>query len=123
MPKISKKTTRRRTIRKSALPTVEAFLAESNQRGCDQAALELLVKIVRGEQIELCDNEMKPASLSQRIAAAQILLKMREREVPAPTSPTATHVHPIDAPDRAHNYDEWLARQKRVHDHGTSPSA
>ena len=115
MPK-NKKIAKPRALRGKSAGAVETWLERQSQTpATDAEALDLLVKIVRGEQLELSGDEIKPATLAQRMTAAQILLRLRDKD---PKDHTVIEhglaPHPLAYPERAKNFDEWLARQQKM---------
>ncbi len=95
---------------------ISALIETGGKDAVVSAAMELLVQIVRGDPIDGDESEVKPASLSQRIAAAQILLRMRAKKSANGNSPVQEGVHQagIDIPVRSENFDEWLARAQKM---------
>ena len=78
-------------------------------------AIALLTKIIRGDQIELFADEMQPASLAQRISAAQILLRLQNQKSKENQSQEFHEAKAgIDFPDRAENFQEWLHRAQAM---------
>jgi hypothetical protein len=72
-----------------------------------QQAIDLLVQIVRGELIKE-EGEITHPTVAQRLAAAQMLLKMKER--PTETEAGKVTAPIMDLPNRSKNFDEWLQR-------------
>jgi hypothetical protein len=115
MPK-NRKAVKPRSSRRKSAGAIETWLERQSQTpATDAEALDLLVKIVRGEQLELSGDEIKPATLSQRMTAAQILLRLRDKDPKDhSTNDQGVSVHPLAYPERAKNFDEWLARQQKM---------
>lgn len=107
-----------------SLDVIEA-LPKACKNGKDRdrimrAAIDLLVQIIRGDPVEGDNNEIKPASISQRIAAAQILLRLqKEKQEQKPEGETKKEIG-IDIPPRAKNFDEWLIRVKKMQEASAS---
>ena len=80
------------------------------------SAITFLMQIVRGDSLVLDSEELKPATTSQRIAAAQTLLKLQERKAASGNIVDDDHFSSIDIPPRAKDYQEWLDRQKLMQD-------
>ncbi len=95
---------------------ISALIETGGKDAVVSAAMELLVQIVRGDPIDGDESEVKPASLSQRIAAAQILLRMRAKKSVNDNRPVQDDAHQagIDIPVRSENFDEWLARAQKM---------
>ena len=78
-----------------------------------KGAIDLLVQIVRGELIHFEDDEIRPASLAQRISAAQALLKLRAENASDKESVMNHPANNIDIPPRAKTFEEWMQRHQK----------
>lgn len=114
MTKPRAKTAKRRKIavKKSVS---QSLAADSGMVLSSKEAIALLTKIIRGDQMELLADEMQPASLSQRISAAQILLRLQNQKTKDDQNPESQATKAgIDFPDRAENFQEWLQRAQAM---------
>lgn len=79
-----------------------------------RAAVDLLVQIIRGDAVDSDADEIKPATIPQRIAAARILLRLKKSKAANDNNKEASPPVGIDVPPRAQSFEEWVNRAGEI---------
>ncbi|TAH36546.1 MAG: hypothetical protein EYC62_02565 [Alphaproteobacteria bacterium] len=99
-------------IRKSRSGKNRLSANKKQDEDISRQAVDLLVQIVRGELVKDNNDEIAAPTIAQRLAAAQMLLKMKEK--PMDEKPAAISAVELNLPQRSQNFEEWLRRAQAM---------